>query len=109
MKNKIALLTAFLLALPVTVFAAWGRGGGFCFGDQYRGREQFFGGGLFVMILTLLITVAIIFFTVKYFRSNSSNITGNENPIDILKRRYAIGEISKEVFDSMKNDIAEAK
>jgi putative membrane protein len=32
--------------------------------------------------------------------------TGNETPLDILKRRYAAGEISKEEYDRMRGELS---
>lgn len=61
------------------------------------------------MILTIILLALIVFFAVKYFRNTGGDILKKDNPLDILKTRYAKGEISKEVFDSMKSDLAGAK
>jgi len=63
-------------------------------------------GGLF-MWLILIVIVGIVL----YFVFNQSKRTGNqigpkrETPMEILKRRYAKGEITKEEFDELKKDI----
>ncbi len=114
MKSKITIITAFLLTLPAVLFAAWGRGAGPCFGGSYMGGPgwfggPFFGGGLFTMLLSLIIIGFLIFLAVKYFRKTDGDSLKKENPVDILKTRYAKGEITKEVFNQMKNDIAGVK
>lgn len=114
MKSKIAVITTFLLALPAVLFAAWGRGSGPCYDGPYMGAHgwfggPFFGGGLFTMLLTLIVIALFIFLFVKYLRKSDGDSLKKENPVDILKRRYAKGEITKEVFEQMKNDIADAK
>ena len=115
MKNKIAIFTIFLLTVPAVLFAAWGRGRVPSFNDPYwtHGCDwfgvPFFGGGLFTMILTLILLGLLVFFAVKYFKNANKGSLNKENPYDILKMRYAKGEISKETFDSMKKDIESVK
>jgi Short C-terminal domain len=60
-----------------------------------------FGGWvMWIFILIVLIAIGLlIYFIIK------KNSTGNEAPIDILKKRYAKGEISKKEFDKMKKDL----
>ena len=58
-------------------------------------------GGLFL----LLIIVAVACFVILINRGISSSGMSDESPLDILKRRYASGEIDKETFDSMKKNI----
>jgi len=55
--------------------------------------------------LFLIIFIAAVFFLVFYIRSK--NVKGGmpETPIDILKKRYARGELSKEDFDRLKRDL----
>lgn len=79
------------------------------------GPEYFWWGGMWVfpliMILVMLLAVYLIFgrgrFRGPCWRSDEDNAhrQDSETPLDILKRRYARGEISKEEFDRMKNDI----
>lgn len=62
-------------------------------------------GGMFMGFLFLIILGVAIYFFVQYLMSK--NVTGQvkETPMDILKKRYAKGEITKEEFDRMKNDL----
>jgi putative membrane protein len=62
-------------------------------------------GGMFMWILFLIVLAVAIYFIVKNVRSK--NVTGQamEAPMDILKKRYAKGEITKEEFDRIKNEL----
>jgi putative membrane protein len=37
---------------------------------------------------------------------NAARRGGTETPLDILRRRYAAGELTKEQFEQMKRDVA---
>ena len=56
-------------------------------------------GGLFMLIFWGL----IIYGVVMLFRHN--NHSKKDRAIDILKERYAKGEITKDQFESMKKDL----
>ena len=61
-------------------------------------------GGVFFLVTFLFIACIIIYLIVQ---NNKQKGTGNretEQPLEILKRRYAKGEISKEQFDEIKKD-----
>lgn len=62
-------------------------------------------GGMFMGILFLILLSVMIYFIVQYVRSKNEIGRTNETPIDILKKRYAKGEITKEDFDRMKNEL----
>ncbi len=69
-----------------------------------------FGGGmwfswLFWIILIVVIIWAIIQFTNRSQPMNFTNSIDNETSLDILKKRYAKGEITKEEFEKMKEDL----
>ena len=63
-------------------------------------------GGMFMWLILLIVAGIIV-----YFVYNRSKGTGNstdpaaERPVEILKRRYARGEISKEEFERLKKEI----
>lgn len=104
MKNKILTLIAFLILLPAALFA-WGNGRcalGGQFGHMVGG---FYGGGIFMGIVSLVILGALLFFAVKYFKSNGQLTGKAESPLEVLKVRYAKGEITKEEFESLKKDL----
>ena len=63
-------------------------------------------GGMYMWLIFLAAAVAIIYFIFK--RDNSGDrrmILPDESPLDILKKRYARGEITKEEYDRLKRDI----
>jgi len=57
-------------------------------------------------IFWVIILAAIIWLIVRVVSSGQkSDITQEKTPIEILKTRYANGEISKEEFDQIKKDL----
>ena len=62
-------------------------------------------GGMFMWILFLILLGVVIYFIVQNTRSKNLEGQSRETPIDILKKRYAKGEITKEDFDRMKNEL----
>ena len=81
------------------MMGGWDRAGnyGCSFGFGY--------GGMFMWILVLIVLAVAIYFIVKNVRSKNVTEQATESPIDILKKRYAKGEITKEDFDRMKNEL----
>jgi len=61
---------------------------------------------IFIIIVFIFILIAIgvlIFYAIK--KNQNTNFSSSETPLDILKKRYAKGEISKEDFNKIKNDL----
>ncbi|MBU4261937.1 MAG: SHOCT domain-containing protein [Proteobacteria bacterium] len=71
------------------------------YGSCYWGPGNWFGGGPFMVLLAIL----LILLLVSLLRSSGSKSARQENALDILKRRYAAGEINKEQFQTMKRDL----
>ena len=67
--------------------------------NSFYPMNMFGFGGLFMIIFWGLIIYGIVIL----FRHNSHSEKGRS--IDILKERYAKGEITKEQFESMKKDL----
>ena len=65
-------------------------------------------GFLFMAIFWIVIIAAAIWLLSSLFpKSNQTAVTGNspDTAVDILKKRYARGEISKEEFAAMRHDL----
>ena len=62
-----------------------------------------FGGGI-IMIVFWALFIALSVWVVREFSEKNSK--SSSNALDILKERYAKGEINKEEFESKKKDIA---
>ena len=60
-------------------------------------------GGWFMWLIPVIVIAIAIYFIVQAQRGRSVR----ETPLEILKKRYAKGEISKEEFDRMKRDLSE--
>ncbi len=68
------------------------------------------GYGLFSWLLMLLLWILIIVGAVTIARwlmhqRDVGWLRNEETPLEILKKRYARGEINKEQFESMKRDL----
>lgn len=59
------------------------------------------------MALLLLVVVAVVIYFVyqQSKKGGGSGLPWQETPMDILKKRYARGEITKEEFERLKRDI----
>jgi putative membrane protein len=64
---------------------------------------MFFGGGFMWIFWILLILITV--FLIRSIISNGPSSRPPESPKDILKRRLANGEISKEEYKQLKNEI----
>jgi putative membrane protein len=77
-------------------------------GPYYMGTYFFFPFGFLIFILIALFAVRWIFWGWGWRRGYGRNHWGyGGDAKEILKRRYARGDITKEQFDQMKKDIDE--
>jgi putative membrane protein len=66
------------------------------------------GGIFFGWMFRLVIIVLVVLLVVHSFNRNKNNSNMQlpaESALDILKKRYAKGEISKEQFEQMRKDL----
>lgn len=68
----------------------------------YNHMSWGWGGGL-MMILWIVLLIALIFWSVRAVQSNQPRQA--ESAMDILKKRFARGEISKEEFEERKKEL----
>jgi putative membrane protein len=60
----------------------------------------------FMWIIWIIIIIAIILFVRSYFSpARGEGELTKESALDVLKKRYARGEISKEEFEEKKRDL----
>jgi putative membrane protein len=66
-----------------------------------------FGGMWFGWIFWILIIVLVVWLVVNQNNKNKQYFNNNQSDsaLDILKKRYAKGEISKEEFERVKKDL----
>ena len=80
------------------------------------GPEYFWMSGMWIFPIIMLVVMLVVVYLI-FGRSNfrppwldqgqhHRNTEHIESAIDILKKRYANGEISKEEFDQIKNDLS---
>jgi putative membrane protein len=65
-------------------------------------------GGIFMWLIIIIVVAVILYLVLNRNLSPGSPRAGTrESPLEVLKRRYAEGEITKEEFDRMKREIEE--
>lgn len=65
-----------------------------------------FGGGIMMIVFWVLLIGLIVWIARQVDGRHAHRTDSHSQALDILKERYAKGEISKEEFESKKKDIA---
>ena len=65
----------------------------------------YMGAGLIMWIPLVVLAILLIYLVFQSSKSNGSNRTHQETPLDILKKRYARGDITREQFEQIKKDL----
>ena len=101
-------LQLFLLIITGMLVSCAGEG---CYGSQGLGEwvpmmHYGFGyGGMFMWIIFLIVIGLLIYFYVQTKKTRGQTPPQNESHLDILKKRYAKGEIAREDYERMKKDL----
>lgn len=61
-------------------------------------------GWVFMVLFWVLVVLGIAYF-IRVVTTGAKKETGGDTALDILKKRYAKGEITKEEFEKIKNDL----
>ncbi|WP_338669541.1 SHOCT domain-containing protein [Pseudodesulfovibrio methanolicus] len=87
-------------------------GGGPGWGGGMNMMYSPFGGWFMILLLVVVVVAVAMIFKGSFGKGNSTGSTFGsgpeshaETPLDILKRRYAAGEIDKEQYEQMKRDL----
>jgi len=70
------------------------------------GHMMNYWNGAFIMgIAVLVLIVVLVYLLVRNSGKSTFGPVSHDTPLDILKKRYAQGEITKAQFDEMKKDL----
>jgi putative membrane protein len=100
------ILLPFLLLFLASLAACageypYGPGGGW-------GHMMYYGyGGGFMWILFIVVAGVLIYLVLQNARTRGGSGASGETPLDILKKRYAKGELTKDDFERMKKELSE--
>jgi putative membrane protein len=95
---------SILIILSTLTFFACAQGPNSPMGNWGHMMGYGYGGGFMWLIVLILVGVGI-YFLLKVYKSKGSDGSTIETPSDILKQRYAKGEIVKEEFERKKKDL----
>jgi putative membrane protein len=92
-----------------TGWGMFGYGPGMIDGNFGFGMMTGFGGIAMILFWVVIIGLGVWLISSLVSRANSqppsNSVTASESALDILKKRYARGEITKEQFDQMRRDL----
>lgn len=98
MKRLILFVTTVLILSGVASGYGWYTGG--------WGHMMDYGyGGILMWIIFLIVIGVAVYLIVQATKSKGLESPFRETPMEILKKRYAKGEITKEEFDKIKKDL----
>lgn len=69
------------------------------------GMMGYWFGGLLMWIIVIVIIAVVVYLIIRAKEPRGEDALMSETPLQILKKRYARGEISKEEFDEIRKDI----
>ena len=102
-------LVAFVLSPSADALAQRGQYGGWHMGpDMMGGGALGWFGGIIMLAFWLLVLVGLVFlikWLIQATKGEKEIRPGGSRALDILKERYARGEIGKEEFEAKKKDI----
>ena len=100
--KKLLLSLIAVLAWPAVSFANGNDNSHMCgWGHMMDWRY----GGMFMWIPAVVVIVVVVLLITQIAKPGRSDSPLRESAMDILKRRYARGEITKEEFQRMKKDL----
>jgi putative membrane protein len=105
------LISVFVASSWELAFAQWGG-----YRDWHMGQQGMMGGwglgwwfsSIFMLLFGVLVIIGLIFlikWLVQTTRKGTGTSDGGSRALDILKERYARGEINKEEFEEKKRDL----
>ncbi len=62
-------------------------------------------GGMFMWLIFMIVLGVAVYFIIQASKAKDGAGQTQDTALDILKKRYARGEITKEEFDRMKKDL----
>jgi len=95
---------SILIILSLLTFFSCAQGPNSPMGNWGHMMTYGYGGG-FMWLIVLVLVGVVIYFLFQVSKSKGSDGSIIETPLDILKKRYAKGEIDKEEFDRKKKDL----
>lgn len=63
------------------------------------------GWGIFMMLFWVIILVGIVVGVLRLLKNHEVGTSQKTNSLDIVKERYAKGEIKKDEFEQLKKDL----
>lgn len=62
-------------------------------------------GGMLMMVVWLILIVLAIIILVKYVSGTKNKNSKSDSALEVLRKRYASGEITKEEFEDRKQNL----